>query len=58
MYSMKNTLRVIDRSDMAEENMGGLEEIVIRTIQNEMQREKRIKTMSRALVNCETTLRI
>lgn len=59
MCSMKNTLRVVlDRLVIAEEKIGELEEIVIKIIQNEIQTEKRIKTMNRALVNYGTTLRI
>lgn len=59
MCSMKNTLRVVlDRLVVAEEKIGELEEIVIKIIQNEIQTEKRIKTMNRALVNYGTTLRI
>lgn len=59
MCSMKNTLRVVlDRLVVAEEKIGEREEIVIKIIQNEIQTEKRIKTMNRALVNYGTTLRI
>lgn len=58
IYSIKNILRIVlDRLDIAEEKIGELEETVIKTIQNEMQIEKRIKIMNIALVGGRTILR-
>lgn len=52
---MKITVNTINgRLDVAGKN-SELEETVIETIQNESQREKRMKKMNKTSVNCRTT---